>query len=194
MPLVGRTMNAGPIYDESGSLLAVIETFRDITAQKEAQNLLETLAARDGLTDLLNRRSFDHALSDEMRRCARDGRPLSLLMVDIDHFKRFNDQLGHVQGDHCLREVATGLRSVLRSGDIAARYGGEEFAIVLPNTDRHGAEIVAERSRRVVQDLGIAHPGSPLGMVTLSIGFSTGHEPDLLPTDLIASADDALYA
>jgi diguanylate cyclase (GGDEF)-like protein len=198
MPLVGRPMNlavdAGPIYDESGSLLAVIETFRDITAQKEAQNLLETLAARDGLTDLLNRRSFDHALSAEIRRCARDGMPLSLLMVDIDHFKRFNDQFGHVQGDHCLRQVASGLRSVLRGGDVAARYGGEEFAIVLPNTDRHGAEIVAERSRRTVQDLGIGHPGSPFGTVTLSVGVSTGHEPDLVPNDYIGSADDALYA
>ena len=197
MPLAGRFMNlavdAGPIYDEAGSLLAVIETFRDITAQKEAQNLLETLAARDGLTDLLNRRSFDHALSAEMRHCAREGQPLSLLMVDIDHFKRFNDQFGHVQGDHCIRQVATGLRSVLRSRDVAARYGGEEFAIVLPHADRHGAEIVAERSRRIVHDLNIAHPGSPLGRVTLSIGLSTGHEPDLLPTDLIASADEALY-
>lgn len=198
MPLVGRTMNlavdAGPIYDESGSLLAVIETFRDITAQKEAQNLLETLAARDGLTDLLNRRSFDHSLAAEMRRCGREGQPLSLLMIDIDHFKRFNDQYGHVQGDQCLKTVASELRNVLRTGDIAARYGGEEFVIVLPNTDRHGAEIVAERSRKIVQDLGIAHPGSPLGVVTLSIGLSTGHEPDLLPNDLIASADEALYA
>jgi diguanylate cyclase (GGDEF)-like protein len=198
MPLVGRPMmlavDAGPIYDESGSLLAVIETFRDITAQKEAQNLLETLAARDGLTDLLNRRSFDHTVAAEMRRCARDGHPLSLLMIDIDHFKRFNDCFGHLQGDQCLKRVAAALRGILRGGDVAARYGGEEFAVVLPNTDRQGAEAVAERSRRAVQDLQIAHPDSPASVVTLSIGVSTGVEPDLSPTDLVASADEALYA
>jgi diguanylate cyclase (GGDEF)-like protein len=177
MPLAGRPMSlavdAGPIYDESGSLLAVIETFRDITAQKEAQSLLETLAARDGLTDLLNRRSFDHAVSAEMRRCARDGQPLSLLMIDIDHFKRFNDEHGHDAGDAVLRAVGHALRHAVRGGDLVFRFGGEELLILLPDTGAEAAAARAEEVRGLIESLAVAHDGRELGPVTASIGVAS---------------------
>ena len=160
---------------------------------RTANAALHALSHQDGLTGLANRRSFDADLGAACRRTAEGIEGTALLLIDIDHFKLLNDRFGHLAGDQCLRHVARSLRGVLRQGDIAARYGGEEFAIVLPNTDRFGAEIVAERSRKAVQDLRIAHPASPAGVVTLSVGVTTGHEPDLLPTDLVASADEALY-
>ena len=198
LPRMGRIVSlmvdAGPVYDETGQLLAVIQTFRDITAQKEAQHALQTLAARDGLTGLHNRRSFDGTLASEMMRCRREAEPLSLLMIDIDYFKLFNDRFGHIGGDTCLKQIAEAIRDVLRQGDVAARYGGEEFAVILPATPRVGAEIVAERVRSTVQALAIAHPDSPFGFVTLSVGASTSQDLDLSPADMVAASDEALYA
>lgn len=197
MPRLQKTVtiavDVGPIYDEAGTLLAVIQTFRDITAQKEAQSELQALAARDGLTNLHNRRSFDATLAGEIRRCFRAGDPLSLLMIDIDHFKLFNDRFGHLAGDECIKQIARTIGDVLRQGDVAARYGGEEFAVILPMTDREGAESVAERLRGTVQNLAIEHPDAPLGIVTLSIGASTGLDIDLSPADLVSASDEALY-
>lgn len=198
LPRSGRTVSlsidAGPVYDEGGRLLAVIQTFRDITAQKEAQDALQTLAARDGLTGLHNRRSFDATLTSELLRCRRESEPLSLLMIDIDHFKLFNDRFGHIGGDTCLKQIAEAIKGVLRQGDVAARYGGEEFAVILPSTSRTGAEAVAERVRSTVQLLVIDHPDAPRGIVTLSLGASTAHGPDLMPGDVVAASDEALYA
>lgn len=192
--LVSLAIDAGPIYDETGTLLAVVQTFRDITAQKEAQNALQALAARDGLTNLHNRRSFDATLASEFRRCSREGEPLSLLMIDIDHFKLFNDRFGHLGGDTCLKQVAEAIGDVLRQGDIAARYGGEEFGVILPATGRCGAGKVAERLRSAVERLAIGNPDAPRGVVTLSIGISTGQGADLVPGDIVAASDEALYA
>ncbi|MDX7952906.1 diguanylate cyclase [Lichenihabitans sp. Uapishka_5] len=191
---VSLAIDVGPIYDETGRLLAVIQTFRDITAKKKAEHELQALAARDGLTNLFNRRSFDATLASELKRTAREGSPLSLLMIDIDHFKLFNDRFGHIGGDACIRQVADVIRSVLRQGDNAARYGGEEFAVILPGTDQTGARIVAERLRAAVQALAVDHPDSSQNVLTLSIGASTGHDGSLAPEDLIAASDEALYA
>ncbi len=189
-------IDAGPIYDEGGSLIAVVETVRDITAQHEAQRNLEKLAARDGLTELANRRSFDEALSSEVRRAARDDKPLSLLMIDVDHFKSFNDHYGHQGGDECLRGVAKAIRgALLRAGDMAARYGGEEFAVILPNTDTTSASLIADRIRRMVEDLNVLHAGSTTAAcLTVSVGGVTGKSSDLDATRLLAAADTALYA
>ena len=188
-------IDAGPIYDAAGTVVAVVETLRDITAQREAQDALATLAALDGLTGLANRRSFDQALDLESKRCARAGTPLALLMMDIDGFKLFNDSYGHGHGDECLRRVARAVgHAVRRSVDVAARYGGEEFAVILPDTDLDSARLVADRIRGAVEGLGIPHRAAPVGaVVTISIGGVTIARPDPDGRGLLAAADAALY-
>jgi diguanylate cyclase (GGDEF)-like protein len=153
------------------------------------------LSATDGLTGIGNRRAFDQALEKEVGRAARDGQEVSLIMIDVDHFKLYNDHYGHPAGDDCLRQVAAMLdRCLRRPPDIVARVGGEEFAALLPDTDASGARDVAERIRRELRHAGIPHAASSVGLVTISIGVST-----LLPAPgengqtLLAQADEALY-
>lgn len=199
MPCLGTELylaiDAGPIYDADGKLLAVIETLRDMTDHRRAQTALEQLATRDGLTGIANRRSFDERLGIEWKRERRDSGILSLLMIDVDHFKRYNDAYGHQAGDNCLQQIAKTLEKVVfRPGDLVARYGGEEFVVVLAATDAKGAGIVARRILDRVAELAIPHSGGEAGHVTLSIGISTSApESDMTPADLIASADAALY-
>jgi diguanylate cyclase (GGDEF)-like protein len=200
MPQLGTSLylaiDAGPIYDEGGRLLAVVETLRDITAQKEAQSALQALASRDGLTALANRRSFDENLDREWRRAIREGQPISLLMMDIDFFKRYNDAYGHQKGDECLKTVARVISmEMLRASDEAARYGGEEFAVILPNTASEGAKRVAERVCQALAMQNIPHSDSPIGNhVTISIGVATDSPPFGENTaSLIMAADAALY-
>ena len=199
MPRVGRRLylafDAGPIYSDSGELIAVVETLRDITAQKRAQMDLEALATRDGLTGLANRRSFDVKFGEEARRATRDLLPLSLLMIDVDYFKLYNDSHGHQRGDECLRAIAHRIAETLwRETDFAARYGGEEFTVVMPNTPLSGAMLIAERLRNAIEELNIEHAASlAAGVVTLSIGGVVGRGRDLDPERLIAAADAALY-
>ena len=188
--------HASPIFGKTGELIAAVETIRDITAQKASQNALESLVALDGLTNLTNRRGFDVALTAAVQRAARESRPLSLLMVDVDHFKTYNDSYGHQQGDTCLRTVADRCRSVLRgTNDVAARYGGEEFAVIMPDVGRADAEVIAERIRAAIYDLGLAHAASTIAnRVTLSIGGVSAAGGDLDANLLVMSADEALYA
>ncbi|MCF8197637.1 MAG: sensor domain-containing diguanylate cyclase [Sulfuritalea sp.] len=188
-------IDAGPIYDESGRLLAVIETLRDVTEHRNAQTALEKLASRDGLTGVANRRSFDERLANEWMRDRRGRKALSLLMIDVDHFKRYNDTYGHQAGDTCLQKIAQVLEQVVhRPGDLVARYGGEEFAVILSSTDTVGAQGIAQRVLDHVAALEIPHGASELGRVSLSIGVSTTHPaPELTEASLIASADSALY-
>ncbi|WP_331283477.1 sensor domain-containing diguanylate cyclase [Pantoea sp. LMR881] len=137
---------------------------------------LQSLALVDGLTGLANRRQFDALLEKNLERSAKTGEPLSLIMVDIDYFKRYNDTYGHVTGDQCLRNVGIALKSnIHRSDDIVARYGGEEFAIILPNTGPTDALKVAQRAVQTVSDAGLAHKATsvPGGAVTISAGCGT---------------------
>ena len=172
-----------------------------MTAQKEAQVALQALASRDGLTGLANRRCFDEYLDQAWRGALRDAHPLSLLMIDIDFFKRYNDAYGHQKGDECLRAVAGILSTeMLRATDHAARYGGEEFAMILPNTTLEGAKRVGERLRQMVAQNNLAHVDSPIGdHVTISVGVATAEpmhgdgQPTQSQSALMAAADAALY-
>ncbi|RAU20349.1 diguanylate cyclase [Paramagnetospirillum kuznetsovii] len=200
MPKVKKRLylaiDAGPIYDEDGQLMAVVETLRDNTEQKLAQMALHSLAIKDGLTGLANRRSFDETLEADWLHAMREGAPLSLLLIDVDHFKLYNDTYGHQKGDSCLRHVAEVMtKQVFRPADLAARYGGEEFAVIMPMTDLDGAVRVAERIRIAVSDLELPHSASQTtDRVTLSVGAATVVPTmDQNPTDLINHADAALY-
>lgn len=157
---------------------------------------LKAISVLDGLTGVYNRRQFDETLDKEWRRAQRDGSQLSLLMIDLDHFKPYNDTFGHLKGDECLRRVAQCLRAQLkRPGDMMARYGGEEFVMVLPSTHAPGAERLSEMMRASVEALGLPHAGTPWGRtVTISVGRATmvparGHDA----SELIDLADQGLY-
>ncbi len=164
---------------------------------KRARDRLAQLAITDGLTQIANRRHFDDTLAREYARLARNQQMLSLVLVDLDHFKEFNDSYGHISGDDCLRAVARVIDSAAsRPADLAARYGGEEFACILPDTDREGAVAIAERIREGVSALGIVHDSSPSGgYVTASAGVGTVRcQPDRSPLNVVAIADEQLYA
>jgi diguanylate cyclase (GGDEF)-like protein/PAS domain S-box-containing protein len=198
MPRVGRrrylALDASPIYDERGRLSAVVETLRDMTDEKLAQIALEQLATRDGLTGLANRRCFDDTLHAEWARALRQHQPLSLLMVDVDNFKAYNDANGHLGGDECLKRIATAVSSEMRANDLVARYGGEEFAVILPNQSLKGAASVAERIRTRVEQLQVPNRLAGGQHVTVSIGAATAlASSDTSASDLVATADAALY-
>ncbi|PUA43139.1 sensor domain-containing diguanylate cyclase [Pseudomonas protegens] len=156
---------------------------------------LELLAMKDPLTGLANRRCFDESLATEARRAQRANASLALMMIDIDHFKLFNDSLGHVAGDACLQAVGRVLEEcVRRPSDLVARYGGEEMGVIMPDTDSDGARIVAQLILSRLEQENIAHTSSPLGRVSVSIGIAaaTGAELNHLQ-GLIEAADQALY-
>ncbi|MEE4272111.1 MAG: diguanylate cyclase [Thermoanaerobaculales bacterium] len=161
---------------------------------EEANRQLARLAATDGLTQLANRRIFDERLETEWRRCRRNRQPLSVLMIDIDHFKNFNDIHGHIAGDECLRLVAGSLRETFtRAADLVARYGGEEFGAILPETDDERAAYLAEEVRRRIEELSNAR-GTCASGITVSIGVATavpGREG--AAAALLHDADTSLY-
>ncbi len=143
---------------------------------QERNQELTVLATNDGLTGIANRRHFDDVLAREMNRAARSGVPVSLVLMDVDLFKKYNDRYGHVAGDDCLRQVAATLRKNLgRPSDLVARYGGEEFAVILPGTGEVGARYVAERLRLAILDLCLPHADNKGGLVTISAGVRTFH-------------------
>jgi diguanylate cyclase (GGDEF)-like protein len=168
---------------------------RSERALRVARDQLEQLSLQDPLTGVANRRSFDQALEMEWHRAVRTQQPLTLLLIDIDHFKSLNDRFGHRFGDRCLREVAQTLRSALpRSGDMLARYGGEEFASILIDTDRDGAEVVAHRMLEGVRGVHIPHPKASKQLTSISIGIATWRPPQSgSPAMLLEAADRALY-
>ena len=181
----------------------ILNTVRDISERKrseqqlrEAYRAVEALALADGLTGIANRRRFDQYLASEWRRGLRSPQPLSVLMLDVDMFKSYNDTYGHQRGDNCLKQIAEACMDVVsRPGDLVARFGGEEFVVVLPNTESEGALQVANEICASLRSRRLPHTGSPFGVITISIGCATlvpqtgKHAPDL-----IAIADHALYA
>lgn len=157
---------------------------------------LVRLSNEDGLTNLFNRRYFNEVIEHEWERSERSNEPLSVIFVDIDYFKPYNDTYGHLQGDHALVQVAQVLkRNMRRSSDVAARYGGEEFILLLPNTPSAGAQVVANNIMKAIDSLEIEHKSSSVAPhLTLSIGVSTWHnEAGMSPTQLMAQADEAVY-
>ena len=172
---------------------ARVKTQLTLKAQTDA---LRMLASLDGLTGVPNRRIFDERLDAEWRACRRSGSPLSLLMVDVDHFKLYNDHYGHLDGDQCLKAIASALASSVERGrDMLARFGGEEFVCLLPDTDLEGAKHIAEKLRQAVEGLAIPHVESKTAAtVTVSLGVATTAECDALePPDLLKVADEQLY-
>lgn len=165
-------------------------------ALEQLNHALEMLSFEDSLTGLGNRRRFDASLVEECRNGARYQTALALIMIDVDHFKRYNDLYGHPAGDECLRLVGAAIREArMRTCDVVARYGGEEMAVLLPQTGRDGALAAAERIRQCVEALGIVHAGSPFGYVTISLGVAAfvPASPEDAATRLLANADRALY-
>lgn len=163
---------------------------------KLKSEMLEKLAFLDGLTDIPNRRALEEDLDQEWGRAKRSNTPLSVLMIDIDFFKAFNDHYGHGVGDECLRKVARELeRGLMRPGDFVGRYGGEEFSVILPNCDSAGAALVAEKLRERVDALKIPHEYSEVcDHVTISVGYTTRQvASDTILNALTEEADKALY-
>jgi diguanylate cyclase (GGDEF)-like protein len=165
-------------------------------AFKLAQDKLTQLAETDGLTGLANRSHFDKMLAYECARHLRSGHGLSLIMLDIDHFKAFNDAYGHVRGDECLREIARAMATtVSRATDLVARYGGEEFVVLLPETYLKGAVTLAEKVRRSISNLNLPHRDSGMKHVTASLGVVSGRFlPGGSMLDVVHEADIQLYA
>ena len=182
---------------ETGAVDGFVAISRDVTEQKQLEHRLADLATTDGLTGLANRRHFDERLEAEWCRAMRDGMPLSLIMIDVDHFKKFNDCYGHPAGDACLKGVADVLaQSGRRPGDLAARYGGEEFVLLLPNTDEDGCRLIGNAVRNSLREMAILHAlNLPSKLVTVSLGAATTRRSQK-PVDsasLIIEADRALY-
>ncbi|MGC7403140.1 sensor domain-containing diguanylate cyclase [Pandoraea pneumonica] len=177
-------------------LILAVLLRRQRQRRQVAETALQRMASTDPLTGLANRRTLDEAYDREWRRALRERTALSLLFIDVDHFKQFNDRYGHPAGDDALIAVAGAItHSIRRPGDFAGRYGGEEFMVVLPNTDAMGARDVAERVRTAVHAAAIAHEDSQHRHVTVSIGVAgTGPVPTGTPERLLQAADEALYA
>jgi len=214
VPLIANGETLGVLYLENSSLpphplssaeldeqtnlnrraIAVAERVSLALANLELRELLRNRSIQDPLTELYNRRHLEDMLNRELRRARRAQRPLSFVMIDIDHFKRFNDTFGHQAGDLLLREVAQVLRKRLRGEDLACRFGGDEFALILCETDTAGATACVNAIRESVRGLSLQYRGKSLGGVTLSAGIANfpAHGDNL--DDLINAADTALYS
>jgi len=180
----------------AGSCFASWLIYRNHRETADLMSQLNHLTLSDSLTRLYNRRYLDIHLVDVIYRVKRDQIPLVVMMMDIDHFKAYNDNYGHQAGDECLRQIGVCLRrTVIRKGDFAARYGGEEFVLVLPNTDAHGAERIARRMINVISEQKIVHDYSPTAkFITVSIGIAYyPSTPDITPERVISDADAVMY-
>lgn len=186
--------NQKKMIEEQARLLEM--KVKELSELQEANFKLESLSTLDGLTGIPNRRSFDDYIEMSIKSCTRLNKPISLIMADIDFFKGYNDNYGHLKGDDCLINVAKSISlSAKRPLDFVTRYGGEEFAVILPETDEEGAKIIAEIIRKNVEELEIAHKSSNVSAyVTLSLGITTKSSSiQYSKNELIEHADKALY-
>lgn len=203
-------VNSGLIHNANGEPTKMVFIIRDITERKSAEmkinellnqleiekNIATVNSVTDSLTGLSNRRYFDDTIKTEFYRLKRSGSPLSLIMIDVDHFKNFNDHYGHVAGDHCLIRIGTLLKTIVnRSPDVVARYGGEEFVVILPETESLGASLIANRIRLGVEELNIPHVLSDTAdRITVSCGVISIKPMELMsPMQVVSLADEALY-
>jgi len=194
----GRWLSLRTRLAADGAALVVVS---DITSMKHSEERLKQLALKmkgladtDALTGIANRRVFDEAILEEFVRARRSASPLSLLLIDVDQFKAYNDTYGHLEGDKCLRMIGEVLRSIAkRPTDLVARFGGEEFAVLLPGTDREGALRLAETLRLTLNRRAIPHSQSSKAIVTASIGVANMSDTFATPTELVEAADQALY-
>lgn len=178
------------------NLMDFSKQLREVNEKLLSSNqLLADLSLKDPLTRLGNRRAFEESIVRICKTAIREFKPVSLLMIDVDNFKEFNDTYGHQAGDKCLQQISQVLKlGLLRGSDFAARYGGEEFAILLFDVNLPGAMSVAEKIRAGVQELQISHKHSQIGVVTISIGVASSRaDKEFVPESLIGAADEALY-
>lgn len=184
------------ILESQRQLMKANAELQERTRQLEGANVqLERISNYDGLTAIPNRRYFEHFYDLEWRRAMREQKWITLIMIDVDVFKAYNDRHGHLAGDECLKRIATALQIVNRASDLVSRYGGEEFVAVLSGTDPDTALTIAERMRTRVNDLNLAHGASPVGPhVTVSMGIASQVPVPLAsPEALLLKADQALY-
>lgn len=178
-------------------LVMISSLWKRMSSLSNERSELQSKVIQDPLTGLANRRHLDEYLKEEVGRCSRTGQPISVILIDIDYFKAFNDASGHLEGDRCLRVISNLLHdSINRPSDLAARYGGEEFCIVLPDTDLEGAAALAEMIRAELEGLHVPHPENPASSwVTASLGIASRVPPaNYSYKDLLKKADEALYA
>lgn len=191
-----RVQSAIKLKKEIEKRKAREEELLDVMQKLEKANqLLQQLSFIDGLTGVANRRHFEEMLVLKWQEAIREQKPLSLIMIDIDFFKKYNDTYGHLKGDDCLKKVANQVNKALRNSDLLARYGGEEFSILLPNAVLTQGLIIAENARKMVLNLGIPHEASDINQfVTVSVGVSSIYPTnELHPEKLVLTADKALY-
>jgi len=204
----GHSLMAGAMIVMAITLILISNYIYQLLYElQNTQLALQDLADTDQLTQVANRRHFDRKFKVEWRRAMREKTPISLLLIDVDFFKKYNDTYGHQAGDSCLKQIADTMASIThRPADLASRYGGEEFAILLPLTKQADAVMLAERLRRKIEGLQIEHSRTDVGVVTVSIGVScckpawdfTGNTPEeeqkvIFPAMLLTAADNALY-
>lgn len=190
----GEVYPASRLQQRNQELQALVDERTQALAQ--ANNQLQLLSNTDGLTGIANRRHFDQALAHEWARAQRAHAPVSLIMLDVDVFKHFNDHYGHLAGDACLKSLALTLAQTggRRDGDVVARFGGEEFVVLLPGADAPAALEVAQHIQQAIQALALPHEGAPHGIVTVSFGVATmAPEREQLAEELVRRADRAMY-
>ena len=195
-PWTMASLQIGAVFEAALLTLAIADRFQTLRREREAmvreERKLRQLAATDGLTSLFNARHFHAAIEESIASCIAMEQPISLLFLDVDHFKNFNDRYGHPQGDEVLRRMGRVIRDSLRGGDIPCRYGGEEFAVILPGTGIDGALMVAERIRTGISAVPFEPPDHEPVTVTVSVGVAQHGQGELAPR-LVERADQALY-